>query len=52
MALSVAVFVGESKNLIPKLVEKTKSLKIGSGFEDGIDCSPVAYSEVQSIYLK
>ncbi len=46
MALSVAVFVGESKQWIPSLVEKTKGLVVGAGHEKGIDISPLAYSEV------
>ena len=31
MALSTAVFVGESKDWIPELVEKAKSLKVSAG---------------------
>jgi malonate-semialdehyde dehydrogenase (acetylating)/methylmalonate-semialdehyde dehydrogenase len=31
MALSVAVFVGESKNWIPDLVNMAKSLKVNAG---------------------
>jgi malonate-semialdehyde dehydrogenase (acetylating)/methylmalonate-semialdehyde dehydrogenase len=31
MALSTAVFVGESKNWIPELVEKAKLLKVSAG---------------------
>ena len=46
MALSVAVFVGESKQWIPSLVEKTKGLVVGAGHEKGVDISPLAYSEV------
>ena len=41
MALSVAVFVGDSKEWIPELVEKVKSLKVGPGNEDGVDVGPV-----------
>ena len=43
MALSVAVFVGETKNWVDELVPRAKSFKIGRGDEEGIDISPVAY---------
>lgn len=43
MALSVAVFVGETKNWVKELVPRAKSFKIGRGDEEGIDISPVAY---------
>ena len=41
MALSTAVFVGESKNWIPELVEKVKKLKVNAGHEPGTDIGPV-----------
>ena len=47
MALSVAVFVGESKNWVKDLVPKAKSFKIGKGDAEGIDISPVAYAELK-----
>jgi hypothetical protein len=31
MALSVCVFVGETKNWIPEIAKKAKSFKIGDG---------------------
>jgi malonate-semialdehyde dehydrogenase (acetylating)/methylmalonate-semialdehyde dehydrogenase len=31
MALSTAIFVGESKNWIPELVERAKKLKVSAG---------------------
>lgn len=46
MALSVAVMVGETKHWIPELIEKVKKLKLGNGFEEGIDIAPVCYPEV------
>jgi malonate-semialdehyde dehydrogenase (acetylating)/methylmalonate-semialdehyde dehydrogenase len=46
MALSVAVFVGDSYNIIDGVVDKAKKLKIGAGVEDGVDVCPVAYKEV------
>lgn len=47
MAISVGVFVGESKSWVPELVEKTKKLVVGAGHEKGVDVSPLAYSEVK-----
>ena len=47
MALSVAVFVGETKNWVDELVPRAKSFKIGRGDEEGIDISPVAYPELR-----
>lgn len=41
MALPVAVFVGESKNMIPEIVEKAKGFKVGAGGDDGNDLGPV-----------
>ncbi|RFU79709.1 methylmalonate-semialdehyde dehydrogenase [Trichoderma arundinaceum] len=45
MALSVAVFVGETKNWVDGLVEKAKSLRVDAGFEDGADLGPVVTPE-------
>lgn len=41
MALSVAIFVGESKNWIPDFVEKAKKLKCGYGLDAGTDVGPM-----------
>jgi malonate-semialdehyde dehydrogenase (acetylating)/methylmalonate-semialdehyde dehydrogenase len=41
MALSTAVFVGESRKWIPDLVERAKSLKVNGGTEPGTDIGPV-----------
>lgn len=41
MALSVAVFVGDSKNWLPELVDRAKALKINSGDQPGADIGPV-----------
>jgi len=41
MALSTAIFVGETKNWIPELVEKAKKLKVGSGLDEKSDLGPV-----------
>jgi malonate-semialdehyde dehydrogenase (acetylating) / methylmalonate-semialdehyde dehydrogenase len=40
MAISVAVMVGESAEWIPEIVEKTKTLSVGSGF-DNADITPM-----------
>ncbi|OMJ12945.1 putative methylmalonate-semialdehyde dehydrogenase [acylating], mitochondrial [Smittium culicis] len=41
MALSTAVFVGESAEWIDELVEKAKLLKVGSGFNPDVDVGPM-----------
>ncbi len=41
MALSVAIFVGESKDWVNDLVLEAKKLKVGCGFEEGIDVGPL-----------
>lgn len=41
MALSVAVFVGKSKEWIPELVQATKRLKVNAGHMPGTDLGPV-----------
>ena len=40
MALTTAVFVGETKQWIPELVEKVKKLKVGGGAEPDTDIGP------------
>lgn len=41
MALSTAVFVGESKEWIPELVERAKKLKVSAGHVPDADLGPV-----------
>jgi len=41
MAISVAVFVGESQNLIPKIAETAAKLKVGPGSDSTTDIGPV-----------
>lgn len=41
MAISAAVFVGDSKKWIPEIVEKAKKLKISQGEEKGADLGPL-----------
>lgn len=47
MALTTAVFVGESHQWINDLAAKAKSFKIGAGKDDGIDLAPVAYKDLK-----
>lgn len=41
MAISTAVFVGESKEWIPELVERAKALKVNAGDQEGADLGPL-----------
>lgn len=41
MALSTVIFVGESRQWIPELVERAKNLKVGPGWEKDVDIGPV-----------
>lgn len=41
MALSTAVFVGESAKWLPELVERSQKLKVNAGHEAGADLGPV-----------
>jgi len=41
MATSVAVFVGASKDWVPELVERAKTLKVNAGVEPNTDVGPV-----------
>jgi len=45
MALSTAVFVGESKKWIPELVERAKKLKVTAGHESDSDLGPLISPE-------
>lgn len=47
MALSVAIFVGDSKKIIPKLVEKAKSLKVDIGINNP-DLGPMISPEAKA----
>jgi len=35
--LTLAIFVGAARELIPELIERAKKLKVSGGFEDGTD---------------
>lgn len=41
MALSTLVMIGETKEWLPELAERTKHLSVNGGFEDGADLGPV-----------
>jgi len=41
MALSTLVMVGETKEWLPELAERAKSLQVNGGFEEGADLGPV-----------
>jgi malonate-semialdehyde dehydrogenase (acetylating) / methylmalonate-semialdehyde dehydrogenase len=47
MALTTAVFVGETSNWVKELIPKAQSFKIGAGKEEGIDLGPVCYKELK-----
>lgn len=41
MALSVLVTVGETDQWVQGIIERAQKLKVGNGFQDGIDVGPV-----------
>jgi Aldehyde dehydrogenase family len=45
MALSTAIFVGESRKWIPDLVAKAQKLKVDAGWKPGTDIGPVISSK-------
>ncbi len=45
MALSTAIFVGESKEWVHEIVEKARKLKVGSGLEPSTDVGPLISRE-------
>lgn len=51
MALSVAIFVGESSQWIPDLVEKAKKLKVGAGMDSTTDVGPLITKESKARVL-
>ena len=52
MALTTAVFVGQSHDWLKDLVPKAQSFKIGAGKDKGIDLSPVCYPELKERIVK
>ena len=51
MALTTAVFVGESKKWIPELVERAKKLKVNAGHLPDADLGPVISQEAKQRIL-
>ncbi|ELT95463.1 hypothetical protein CAPTEDRAFT_157455 [Capitella teleta] len=47
MALSTVVWVGESKEWIPELLERAKKLKVNAGHEAGTDLGPLISPEAK-----
>lgn len=41
MALSTIVFVGEARKWLPELVERSRNLKVSSGFDKDTDVGPL-----------
>uniref|UniRef100_A0A7N8X2N7 Methylmalonate-semialdehyde/malonate-semialdehyde dehydrogenase [acylating], mitochondrial n=1 Tax=Mastacembelus armatus TaxID=205130 RepID=A0A7N8X2N7_9TELE len=48
MALSTAVFVGESREWLPELVQRAKSLRVNAGDQPGADVGPLISPEAKS----
>ncbi len=51
MALTTAVFVGDSKEWVHDISKKVQSFKIGAGKDQGIDLAPVCYPELKERIL-
>ena len=51
MALSTVIFVGDSCNWIPELVEKTKTQKVDIGTNPEADVGPLVSKELQQRIL-
>ena len=47
MALSVAIFVGDSINWLPEIIEKGKSLRVGYGLDAKSDVGPLISKEAK-----
>eukprot|EP01087_Luapelamoeba_hula_P017003 TRINITY_DN530_c0_g1_i1.p1 TRINITY_DN530_c0_g1~~TRINITY_DN530_c0_g1_i1.p1 ORF type:complete len:528 (+),score=83.52 TRINITY_DN530_c0_g1_i1:34-1617(+) len=52
MALTTAIFVGESKEWIPELVERARKLKVNAGHVNGADVGPLISQESKERVLK
>ena len=51
MALSVALFVGESKNWIPEIAARAKGLRVGAGTDPKADLGPLISAESKARVL-
>jgi malonate-semialdehyde dehydrogenase (acetylating)/methylmalonate-semialdehyde dehydrogenase len=47
MAISVAVFVGKAKDMIPKIAEQASTLKVGPGSDHSVDVGPLISKAAQ-----
>jgi malonate-semialdehyde dehydrogenase (acetylating)/methylmalonate-semialdehyde dehydrogenase len=47
MALSAAVLVGQAKEWVPDLVARAKALRVGEGFQPGVDLGPLISREAR-----
>lgn len=45
MALSTVIFVGESKNWLPEIVERAKKLRVGAGIDPKTEVGPLITKE-------
>jgi len=48
MALSVAIFVGDTINWLPEIVEKARALRVGAGLDSTTDVGPVISPEAKA----
>ncbi|CAD7969917.1 unnamed protein product [Amoebophrya sp. A120] len=48
MAISVAIFVGSAKEMIPRIAEAASTLKVGRGTEPGVSIGPLISKEAKS----
>ncbi|MEQ2170897.1 Methylmalonate-semialdehyde dehydrogenase [acylating] mitochondrial, partial [Goodea atripinnis] len=48
MALSTAIFVGESRDWLPELVERSRSLRVNAGDQPGADVGPLISPEAKA----
>lgn len=51
MALSTIVLVGNTKEWIPDLCEAARSLRVGAGWEDGVDVGPLISTDAKDRVL-
>lgn len=51
MALSTAIFVGESKKWLPEITERARKLKVSGGAEKGADLGPLISPEAKQRVL-
>lgn len=45
MALSVVLFIGETRDWLPELAERARALRVDAGFENNVDLGPVVTPE-------